>query len=443
MMRKLRPLMGLGVPALLAALPWQAHAQLLSRYLPQSVPGYEQDPVQAVMQNGGPDYTALGWRVGDVVVRPEVDESVGYNQNPLGLSNGRSSAEIDSAATVTANSDWSRDSLGISLSIDDQEFPELPIANQRTDSAFAGGRIDIGRDSLDLSVGHVDSDLGPTNVLTAGLVAPVPYESNDIRAAYNILFNRLTVTPNIDFTTYRFGSGRGEDGEVADNNLDKNQVAGGATANYAFSEGRSAVFVWDETGADFLNRGAGALNPNYLDTLVLGGLDYDTRALFRYDVLVGYERRDLAGAGVHPISVPVVEASITYLPTLLTTFKAVVIRHLSDASYNVSENLTYTEGVMRVDHALRRNVLLNARVDAAYTDADATNVAHFQLSAGFGATWLVSRRLRLSADYTFSHGSSSGLAGSVSGIGAGGILNQNTNDTYSANALTISAHFQL
>jgi hypothetical protein len=442
-MRKLRPLMGLGVPALAVALPWQAHAQLLSRYLPQSVPGYEQDPVQAVLQNGGPDYNALGWRVGDVIVRPEVDESVGYNQNPLGLSNGRSSAEIESAASVNANTDWARDRIGISLNVDDQEFPELPIANQRTDSAFAGGRIDIGRDSLDLSVGHVDSDLGPTNVLTAGLVAPVPYESNDVRAAYNMLFNRLTVTPNIDFTTYRFGSARGDGGEVEDSGLDKNQVVGGATANYAFSEGRSAVFVWDETSADFINRGAGAPNPNYLDTVALAGLDYDTQSFFRYDVLVGYERRDFSGSGIHAISVPVVEASITYLPTLLTTLKAVAIRHLSDASYNVSENLTYTEGVLRVDHALRRNVLLNARVDAAYTDADATNAAHFQLSAGFGATWLLSRRVRLSADYTFSHGSSSGLAGTVSGIGAIGILNLNTNDTYSASAVTISAHFQL
>ena len=430
------------LPALALILPTGARAQLLSRYLPQSVPGYEQDPVQAVMQNGGPDYSPVGWHLSDFVVRPTIDETFGYDQNPLGLSDGKSSVKVDSAAAVTANSDWARDSLGVALSFDDLEFPDLPIANQRTDSEFVGGRIDWGRDSIDLSAGHVDSDLGPTDVFTAGLASPVPYQSNDIRAAYNWTFNRVTVSPSLDFTTYRFGTANGTLAPVNDTSLDKDQIAGGATASYEFSPGRSVVVVWQETQAIFQHRGAGQINPNYLDSLILAGLDYDTQALFRYDFLVGYERRDFSGA-ISNLSQPVVEASVTFLPSGLTTFKAVAIRHLSDAGYNVAENLTYDEGVLRVDHAYRRNILLNARIDAAYTDANAGNAAHFQLSAGAGATWLISRKLRLSLDYNFSHGSSSSANDATVSILPTSVLNQQINNNYSASAITISAHIQL
>jgi hypothetical protein len=434
------PLLG-GLVPLLA--PGAAHAQLLSRYLPQSVPGYELDPIQAVMQNGGPDYNPVGWRVDDFVIRPAVDESFGYDQNPLGLNGGKSSVVVDSAASVNANSDWSRNSLGASFSINDLEYLNLPIANQRTDTAFVGGRLDIGRDSIDLSAGHIDSDLGPTDVFTEGLVAPVPYESNDIRAAYNWLLNRLTLTPNVDFNTYRFGTAQGSIAPVNDTSLDKDQIAGGVTGNYEVSPGRSIVVVWQETQADFLHRAPGSINPNYLDSLILAGLDYDTLALFRYDFLVGYERRSFGTSSISTLSVPVVEASVTYLPTRLSTIQLSAVRHLSDAGYNVAENLAYTEGVLRLDHALRRNILLNARVDAALTDASGNSLSHFQLTTGFGATWLLSRRIRVSGDYTFSHGSSSGNNDGQNINPNFVIFGDNVNNTYSSSAFTVSLHFQL
>ena len=428
---------------ILGLIPAAGHAQLLQRYLPAAVPGYADDAVAAALQNNGPDYSSAGVRTGDFIIRPALNETIGYDENPLGLSGGRSSSKIESSASVGAVSDWARDQVGLSASIDDLRFPDLPIANQMTDTLFAGGRLDIGRASVDLSAGHVDSDLGPTDVFTQGLVAPVPYQSNDVRLSNDWHFNRLTLTPSVDFTTYRFGHSAGGAAAVDDTGLDKDQGQAAVTAQYEFFPGRTAVFVVQETQADFQHRAPFTPNPNYLDSLVLGGAEIDPQGLFGGSLLVGYERRSFGAAQFRTLSVPVVEATFTYLPSRLTTVTFSALRHLSDASYNIANNVTYTEGRARIAHNLRRNILLNVRADIARSDEDTSNYTHTQITAGADATWLVSRRVHVSLDYNFSHGDSGATPFAQSPLAPlfGGIAG--SSNVYSASALTLSLHLQL
>ena len=425
-----------------------AHAQLLQRYLPSSVPAYQLDPALAVLENGGPDYRSTGTRLGDIVVRPSIDETFGYNDNPLGLQNARSSAEIESSASLSANSDWSRNSIGASVSIDDQRYLNLSIANETNSTAFVGGSLDIGRDTLSFGAGHVSGNLGPTDVLSDGFGAPVPYQSNDVRVAYTALFNRLSVAPELDLTSYRFGRSAAGTFITDDTGLDKNQIEGGLTATYDFSAGHKLVFVWNETSAFFQHRAAGQPNPNYLDTLAAVGFDYDTHAFFRYDLLLGYEERHFSSGSISALNEPVVEASVTWTPTRLTTLSAAVVRHLSDASYNVATNLAYTEGKLIIDHEYRRDVILNGTLDIESSDAGAGSFSRQQYSGSVGATWLLNRYARLSSSYTYTHGT--GGSASLSIVGSQTAQTNNNfgatsleGSSYDGNVIQVSLHLAL
>ncbi len=421
-----------------AALPQHgARGQLLMRYLPQSVPGYQLDPTLAVLQNGGPDYTSTGVRLGSFTIRPGIDETFGYNDNPLGLANARPSAVIGSAGSVAVNSDWSRDSIGASVNVDDLRYPGVPIADQTSYSAFAGGRLDIGRDSLDVSGGHVSTDLGPTDVLSRGFSAPIPYSSDDVRAAYVARFNRLTLTPAVNFTTYSFGHSGSGAAYVDDSVQDNNQVLGGVTAAYELSPGHNIVAAVQETGAFYLHRGAGAPGSHYTDDLFLAGLDYDTQAAFHYDVLAGYETRDSSG-GAHPTrQTPAVEVSVTWRPTLLTTLNAAAVRHLSDASYDVTNNLAYSEGKVVLYHELYRNIILNGNVDYQATQGGQDSGGNRNsLTTGAGATYLLNRRVRLNLDYQFAQGS--GFQPGFSNSGLNSL--QVNNRSFESNLIQWSVH---
>ncbi len=425
-----------------------ARAQLLQRYLPNSVPAYQLDPALAILENGGPDYRSAGARFGDIIVRPSVDETFGFNDNPLGLVNARSSAQIESSASLSANSDWSRDSIGASVSIDDLRYLNLPIANQTNSTAFVGGSLDVGRDSFSFGAGHVSGNLGPTDVLTDGLGAPVPYQSNDVRLAYNAVFNRLAVSPELDLTSYRFGRSAAGTFITDDTGLDKNQIEGGLTATYDLSAGHKLVFVWNETSAFFQHRQLGQPNANYLDTLAAIGFDYDTHAFFRYDLLLGYEERHFSSNTIAALNEPVIEASVTWTPTRLTTLSAAVVRHLSDASYNVATNLAYTEGKLIIDHEYRRDVILNGTIDVETSDAGQGSFSRQQYTGSIGATWLLNRYARLSTSYSYTHGtggsSSLTITGTQSAVSSNNLdANSLSSGSYDGNVIEVAVHLAL
>ncbi len=423
---------------LIALAPVAARAQLLERYLPESIGPYEADPVMAIMQGGGGDYRAQGERAGDFVIRPEVTESVGYDQNPLGVaSNAAASAAFDTSAGVSIQSDWARNSLGASVSIDNQQYPSVRLANTTSSTAFLGGSLDIGDNTLSLGVGHVSGNLGTTDVLSFGVAAPVPYQSNDARAAYTQNLGRLSLTPAIDLTSFRFGRSVVGNYSVDDTGLDKNQIEGSLSARYEVSGGHELVAVVRETSGQLL-RGNG--DGSYLDSQVLLGIDYVASALFRYDLLAGFEHRQFHG-GIAAIDTPVAELAILYFPTRLTTVTARFSREIADPTYNVTDDLTDTSGRLTLDHAYLRNVVWQARAGFDSGAANGTSGSRTAETVGAGVTWYVSRRISLALNYDFTHANGTGAGAFVTNVGTAPDDGNNTQLSYST--AMFSVHLQL
>ncbi len=69
-----------------------------------------------------PAYEPLGIQVGSFVIRPELDQSLFNNSNVNGTSGGSSSWGSQTAASVTAQSDWTRNSLAASVGVNHEQY---------------------------------------------------------------------------------------------------------------------------------------------------------------------------------------------------------------------------------------------------------------------------------------------------------------------------------
>ena len=71
---------------------WRCARELLSSYFPTGVPGYGTAPGVTVASRERPDFDPLGTRIGSFMLRPQVEEGLGYDDNVFGASRAGSAA---------------------------------------------------------------------------------------------------------------------------------------------------------------------------------------------------------------------------------------------------------------------------------------------------------------------------------------------------------------
>src|SRR5258708_6404154 len=107
-------------------------AELLSSYFPAGVPGYGTAPGVTVASRARPDFDPLGTRLGSFVLHPRLEEGLGYDSNVFGGSSPRGSWVVGTHPSLLVGSDWSRNSLGLYVGIDDVRTVDQP-RQSRTD----------------------------------------------------------------------------------------------------------------------------------------------------------------------------------------------------------------------------------------------------------------------------------------------------------------------
>jgi hypothetical protein len=389
-----------------------ARAQLISQYLPATLPGYESDLTLPMAAYDPRVAAGRGVEIGDFNVLPSLTESTGYNSNPLG-DGGRGSSLADTNASVSLGSDWARDALDASLNVDNTTYFDRPIADQTSWSTSLGGRLDVGRGSIDAAYSHLAENLGPTDLGVLGVTDPVPYSVDNLRLDDNIVLGRFRITPSFGYEHVTFGQASGPIA-VDYSSLDHDVLSGGLTGLYALSTGRSLVAVIQGATAAY-SRGPGASEANYSDVLGLAGIDIQTAALIRVRALVGAESRTFNQAAAQSMTTPTAELDVIWQPTRLTTVTTTLSRRFQDATSPFTSSQATTDGRFQVDHALRRNVELSAYVDvgssgfsATVTDPAANNTEQMQTSFGASAVWTLNRHVNLLLSYNYSENSYTG-----------------------------------
>src|ERR1700710_482456 len=240
-----------------------AHAQLVQQYFPADIPGYSGNFGASVVNRMMMLNQTNGIQVGDFIIRPVVSENAGYNSNVLGVS-GSGSAEAETSASVRVNSNWARDAIGASLSVDNHRYFALPEASFTNWTAGVGGSVNLGNDIATVAYSHLNLNLSATDLGVFCVVTPAPYTVDDVRLSYQKLFSRFSVTPLLEYESFNFGQSSGAN-VVNFDSLRHQTVIGGVTGRYNVSPGNAAVVILRTSDAHFSSQSTGSSNNSYID----------------------------------------------------------------------------------------------------------------------------------------------------------------------------------
>ena len=385
---------------LLAGTVGGARAQTLSGYFPAGVPGYDTMPGVTVLSRTRPDYQPPGIQVDSFLVSPSIEEGLGYDSNVLGGPGSPSSLTLGTHPSVTARSDWSRDAVAGILGLDDTRYLEAPKQSRTDATAAFGGTLAIGRDELTLAAAYLYRHEDRTSLDAVPSDTPVAFKLFDARVDYTVALGRLALTPNLELSNYQYTNTTIMGAPASQSYRDRNVLAGGVTARYEIMPLQNALLVLRGTATNYLTPQAGQPTRNSTGALVLVGLSDDRDAFWRYRLLLGWEERQFAASAYRAHNAPVAEAELIWAPNGMTTVTGTLTRSIEDAAQEGEVGYTYTAGKLTIDHEYARDILLQATGGVQQADF-LQGGRQRALLFGLGVTWLVDRRTRVSATYSY------------------------------------------
>ena len=380
------------------------NAQAVDELFPAGVAGYDQSAGVTVQTRRRTLYDTPGIRLPGVEIRPTVDQSLFYSTNPVG-DGGKGSLISRTSGAATANSTWSRNSLSATVGVDNVHFFDRPIDYTDFNAGIAGGYT-LSDHDIAAAFAHRSFHTLGTTIATTRSTTPMLNQNDTARLSYVFQAARFSFTPELTATAYRFGNASVSGTTIDQKFLNRDVVTAGLTTRYANFDGGSLIGVVRGISSRFVNPQPGASSLDSNSLVLLTGLDYQVQGPWRYRLLIGAEFRAFQSSAYGTQITPVLEGSVTWTPTGLTTVTGKATRTINDPQSGGTNGYTLTMASLRIDHELKRNILLEGHAIG--------QVAEFlqggtQISRNLGAdvTWLLNRnaRVSLSYDYTYQTGS--------------------------------------
>jgi hypothetical protein len=390
-----------------------ARAQTLSGYFPAGVPGYDTMPGVTVLSRARPDYQPLGIPVDSFVVSPSMSEGLGYDSNVLGGPGSPGSWTLGTQPSVQVKSDWSQDSVVGVLGLDDTRYLDTPSQSRTDATAAFGGTLAVGRDELTMATAYLSNHEDRSSIDALPTDTPVAYRLFDARLGYTIVLDRLSLTPNLEFSNYQYSNTMILGVPTSQNYRDRDVLAGGLTARYEIMPLQNALVVVRGTNTNYLEPQIGQPTRNSTGFLLLAGLSDDRDAVWRYRLLLGWEQREFAASAYATHGAPVAEGELIWSPSGMDTVTGTLTRSIEDAAQEGVSGYTYTAGKLVYDHEYARDILLQLTGGVQRADFLQGGGGQTAYLFGAGVTWLINRQMSASATYDFNdqQGGGVGTAG--------------------------------
>lgn len=410
-----------------------SRAQTIDIIFPKGVYGYDQQLGVTVLTRARPLYAPVGIQAGAFLVQPSLDESLFENTNVNATPNSGSWGSRTTAA-LSAQSEWARNSLSTSISVDHFQFAQLPTESYTDFNFGIGGGYTIGNDQLVAAYSHQSFHQLGTQIGTVRSETPVSDQTDTARLQYTFNLGRIAITPDLSASGYRFGSATGAEGTIDQSFLNNDVVAAGVTVRYALNEDSGVLVALRDLNAFYTSPQAGQPSSNFNSALLLAGLDYQGKSVWRYRLLAGVQVRSFYASSFGTQIAPDIEGSVTWIPTGLTTVVGTLSNSIQSPEIVGTHGYTLTNLRLEVEHELRRNFIIEEHQYVQHAQFFPNGT---QTSVGFGAagTWLLNRNARVSLSYDYS---------TLSGTGAtfvNGISTQTAQ--FSQNVVAVTLHLAL
>ena len=400
------------------AIPATALAQSVTQELGQEAQSnFARDRNVAVRERPHPEYEAIGARVGGFMLFPRIEGDILYDTNVFATpSNTQGDTIFRVKPDVSLVSNWNRHFLQLQAGADIGNYSRFSSENTVDWNAAALGRLDFAaRTKLTGQIRHDrvtearSSDNG--GILGAALPKPVRYDDDNARLTLSKEFNRLKLTGDASWDQTRYAN----DGPFQLNLRDRTQTMGMGRADYALSPATALFVEVSANNRDYRLHPAGIKQPDSNGYLALVGTNFELGHLARGEVGVGYESQNYHNSAFADVKGFGFRGKVEWFPSQLTTVTLDTSRSIEDSgilipfgAQRTAGGFLYSQGSVKVDHELLRNVIVTANGGISQSQFKTINRTDDRYTFGLSGTYLMNRHIGINAGYTYLHQNSRG-----------------------------------
>jgi len=379
--------------------------------VPAAVAQSNDEQVMSVYERYRPDLSASGLRTGGFLFYPTATVDGKFDSNIFATEED----EVDDFITIIKPafalvSDWNNSSFSVFGSADIGRYSDNGAEDFEDFKFGASGRIDISRGSnitVDFGYSDLHEDRGSPDA-AGSVAAPTQYSTLNAAIGFKrdegiVSFAVKGTYEDKDYDDALLIGG----GSFENDDRDRETVTGSVRLGYDLNEDYEAfvkfttlAVKYDDSRLD----GGPLRDSDGWD--VVGGTAFNIGGKSEGEFYVGYVKRDWDSASLSDISDFKFGASVLWSASELTSVRVAVDRDVTETTVR-SVNGKPSAGILstlysvRLEHELRRNMLLNA--NASYSDMDFVNIGRqdFMTSFGLGGKYLLNRTFSLNADYSY------------------------------------------
>lgn len=367
----------------------------------------EPNPNVSVSERFNPDFSPKGIPAGAFRFFPSLAVGGTYDSNIFATENDEESDFITNIRpTLRLNSEFARHRLNFVVGSDLAFHADNSENDHQDYFARANGVLEIRRNSIlsaniGVSRNHQDRSDPDEQDLNNDITK---FNRLDLGLAFRQGFNRVFALVGLTHSELDFVAERDDD---RDRGITTPFLRLGYDLNQnvdVFVEGRGRFVRYDETPDD------GGFDRNSDGYAVVVGADLDFTGVLFGEVEAGFTSTEVDDNNLNDTSGFGAEGSLTYNVTDLTSIIGSVDAGVRETTVVVgndvaSSNLQFGAGV-RVEHELRRNVLLNGTLAYVRDDFEGTERTDDTIRAGGGVRYSINRNLALDANYGYTTRSS-------------------------------------
>lgn len=381
---------------------------------------FQRDRYESVQERSQPEFDPQPLRVGTLLVRPAVDAELIFDDNVLAAPDSvpesagtipgpDSDTLVRLAPRIGVRTDWANHEIAADVDVEHLEYQDLSDESRTNVRGAVRGRLDVNRelslrgrvfaqdltqDRRDVTANQVLDNVEYTNV---GGSAGADYEQGRIRLSGTVR------TAELDYNDVRTRDDVVTVFIVDQDFRDRQETAIEGRASYALSPDIAIFGEASLSQRDYSAPGTDGRDSEGYD--IGGGINFELATLIRGDVSIGYfEDEPDQGEAVSGASV---NALVQWFPTRLTTVSVRAARNASDPGIIDAPNAIITTGELRVDHELRRNVVLFGEAGLTQQDFESISAADDELASfRTGATYKLNRNVHLNGFYRYFNRSS-------------------------------------
>jgi len=367
---------------------------------------------QTVQGRPRPQYDPLGVRMGSFVLLPSMDVIQQYESNIFATPNNEESDLITRfLPNLTLQSDWNNHQFQLETGADLGYYWDNTDEDYQDYFIGASGRVDIKRSTqLRLATRYRrahESRESPddADAVAGARVAEEPtvldIYSGDASLRHD--FGRLNATVFGSFDRLSFDDPEAiGGGTITEHDRDRDIYEGRLRVGYEIVPAYEAFVTssYNVRNYDGTESGTG-IDRDSEGYAVAVGMSVDLGGVIFGDFFVGYRDQSYDDPTLNDVNGFGGGGDVTWNVTGLTTITGSLTGDIRETTTAGASGRKVATAEARVDHELRRNIILGAGVNGTRDDYDGISRTDWIYGAGADATYLINRHLSGGVEYEF------------------------------------------